>query len=92
MKKRLHLIIEGLVQGVGFRQATVQTAKMLSLTGWVKNLPDGHVEAVAEGSEDKLQDFLKWAQQGPRGARVTEVHVRWLDALGEATDFRVMRD
>ena len=58
MKKRLHVYYEGRVQGVGFRFTTEYMAQELNLTGWVKNLPDGRVELVAEGKEDSLQDLL----------------------------------
>lgn len=58
MKKRLHVYYEGGVQGVGFRFTTEYIAQQLNLTGWVKNLPDGRVELVAEGKEDSLQQLL----------------------------------
>ncbi|MGH7929239.1 MAG: acylphosphatase, partial [Candidatus Binatia bacterium] len=71
--------------------STVYEAKNLDLTGWVRNCPDGSVEAVAEGSRKKLEDLIAWCQNGPSGARVRRVEVRWLDSNGEFEDFRVKR-
>ena len=74
---RVHLKIHGRVQGVYYRASTVQEAQRLGLTGWVINCPDGSVEAVAEGARQKLDELIAWCRQGPTGARVTSVDVRW---------------
>jgi len=74
---RVHLKIQGRVQGVYYRASTVQEAQKLGLTGWVINCPDGSVEAVAEGAREKLDELIAWCHQGPTGARVTSVDVRW---------------
>ena len=71
--QRLRIIVEGRVQGVGFRQFTVQQAAGLGITGWVRNLPDGRVEAVADGSPEALAAFLRLLERGPRLARVDKV-------------------
>ena len=71
--KRLHIIVEGKVQGVGFRQFTVKQAAELGITGWVRNLPDGRVEALAEGIPGALAAFLRLLERGPRLARVEKV-------------------
>jgi len=71
--KRLHAFIEGRVQGVGFRQWTCQTARKLGLSGWVRNLPDGRVEAVAEGEEASVGALQNLLSQGPPAAQVTTV-------------------
>ena len=76
-KTRVHLKIAGRVQGVYYRAAAVQQAQNLRLTGWVMNCPDGSVEAVAEGAKEKLEKLVAWCRQGPDGARVTHVDVRW---------------
>ncbi|MGH7887807.1 MAG: acylphosphatase [Candidatus Binatia bacterium] len=76
-KTRVHLKIAGRVQGVYYRASTVQQAQHLGLTGWVMNCPDGSVEAVAEGAKAKLEELIAWCRQGPDGARVTHVDVRW---------------
>ncbi len=65
--------VSGLVQGVGFRYAACAAAQRLGLTGWVRNLASGEVEALACGEADKLQAFERWLWQGPRAARVTAV-------------------
>lgn len=68
---RLH--ITGRVQGVGYRAWTVHTARQLGLVGWVRNLTDGSVEALAQGPRDAVESLIAAAQAGPPGARVTEV-------------------
>ena len=74
-KKRVHLKITGRVQGVGFRNSTRRKARELGVSGWVKNLADGSVEAVLEGEKDKVEDLISWANTGPRLANVKKVEV-----------------
>ncbi len=69
----LHLLITGQVQGVWFRESMRQEALAQGATGWVRNLPDGKVEAVVCGSEEAVQALLKWAKRGPPLARVTSI-------------------
>lgn len=88
-RARLHLIISGRVQGVGFRFAAYDEAKQLALAGWVRNMPGGEVEIVAEGSRENLQMLAAWAHLGPPSAHVTAVREEWLDFTGEFTDFRI---
>jgi acylphosphatase len=88
---RAHLTISGRVQGVYFRASAVYEAQNLGLTGWVKNCPDGSVEAVAEGDRSKVEDLIAWCRRGPRGARVQSVDVKWLAFSGEFQDFRIKR-
>lgn len=71
--KTRHYCIKGRVQGVFFRASTAETARALKLCGWVRNLPDGSVEALAQGSEKNLQAFRRWLQQGPPAAQVLDV-------------------
>jgi acylphosphatase len=71
---RLHARIAGRVQGVGFRWFVREEARRLGLAGWVRNLPSGEVELVAEGSPDSLEAFAKTIGKGPPGARVEVVH------------------
>ncbi len=89
MKVRADLRIRGRVQGVFFRQATQQTADRLGLTGWVRNLPDGSVEAVAEGTSEAVRGLLDWCRQGPPAAEVAAVDIEWTDASGEFLRFEV---
>ena len=73
--KRVHVSISGEVQGVFFRYETRQRARELGIAGWVRNVPDGRVEAVFEGPEDAVDQMLAWCRQGPEQADVREVDV-----------------
>ncbi|HZU13260.1 MAG TPA: acylphosphatase [Chloroflexota bacterium] len=87
--ERAHLRIHGRVQGVFFRQSAAEHARSLGLTGWVRNVPDGTVEAVVQGERDAVQSFLRWARRGPSGARVEQVEIGW-EAPGQELDsFRI---
>lgn len=88
-QKRVHLWIEGLVQGVSFRYYTRQRAGQLGLTGWVKNLPDGRVEIIAEGEEGALQLLVDWCHHGPPSAEVTGVKVEWEPYRGKFSRFGI---
>ena len=88
-RARLHLIVSGRVQGVFFRQSTADKARSLGLTGWVRNLPSGEVEIVAEGPRKNLEILAAWARIGPPGAHVVDAREEWQEALGEFTGFRV---
>jgi acylphosphatase len=89
-RARLHLVVRGRVQGVFFRRATMDEARSLGLTGWVRNLPSGEeVEIVAEGPRRNLQMLWSWAHSGPPGARVEDVTEEWSEYRGEFTSFRV---
>lgn len=80
-------IVAGRVQGVFYRAATAERAAALGLAGWVKNLPDGRVEAVACGSLAALTDFAAWLWQGPPAARVTSVQVEeWTQPVPDRFD------
>lgn len=91
MSDRVQILLEGRVQGVGYRYATYQKAKELGVKGYVKNLPDGRVEAVFEGPNDKLKSILAWCERGgPRFARVDNVEVNWLEGKSHYRDFSVV--
>jgi acylphosphatase len=79
---RAHVFVSGDVQGVFFRYETRERAREGGLAGWVRNLPDGRVEAVFEGSGQAVQAMVDWCRQGPGGARVTEVEVTDEDPEG----------
>jgi len=85
--ERLHAVIHGDVQGVGFRYFLVNSARPLGLKGWVRNRPDGAVELMAEGERTKLERLLQSAREGPRHASVGEVEVEWEPASGGLTAF-----
>jgi len=68
-----HAIVQGKVQGVGFRYYTVKEAEKMNLKGWVKNLRSGEVEVWAEGTQEKLKHFYEWLQRGPGSSRVDYV-------------------
>lgn len=86
---RAHLIVEGRVQGVFFRQNTVDRARAFKLSGWVKNRYDGAVEVLAEGEEEAVKKLVNWCHQGPRSAVVTKVTVNWQPYLGEFRCFEI---
>ena len=88
---RLQVRITGHVQGVGFRFYAEREARRLGLTGWVRNLPDGDVELLAEGEDVALQRMLAWCREGPPSAAVMNVQANWAEGLGEFTDFRIRR-
>lgn len=70
-----HLLIEGLVQGVGYRAAMQAQAQRLGLNGWVRNRADGGVEAIVQGPAESLERLVAWAHRGPPAARVRAVRV-----------------
>ena len=88
-QERLHAVISGLVQGVNFRSNTRNQASKLSLTGWVRNLADGSVEVVAEGSSVALAEFLQYLHHGPPAAEVEQVSEAWGPATGEFRQFDI---
>jgi acylphosphatase len=87
-KARLHAIVEGQVQGVGFRMFVLRNADTLNLTGWVRNRGDGNVEVLAEGARPAVEKLLTALHAGPRASFVTHVQTEWLPATGEFTRFQ----
>lgn len=73
----------GRVQGVGFRWWARSRAASLGVSGWVRNRPDGNVEAVFEGSREHVELLLRWCQQGPPAAYVDQLDVEWQEPEGE---------
>lgn len=88
---RVHLIISGRVQGVGYRSSATRRANLLSLKGWIKNLPNRTVEAIVEGEEHAIDDFINWCYRGPTLAHVIEIKVEKTDATGEFPYFFVRK-
>ena len=77
MNARLHVVVRGRVQGVGFRYAAYRRAESLGLAGWVRNRADGSVEAEFDGPRLALEAFLDWCSEGPPHARVSSVDPVW---------------
>jgi acylphosphatase len=86
-KARVHVFVNGRVQGVFFRQKTKQKAERLGVTGWVRNLTDGRVEAVFEGEETVVKALEEYCHQGPTSAIVTHVESIWEPYRGEFSYF-----
>jgi len=83
VRVRAHVYVSGRVQGVFFRYRTSELAGRLGVGGWVRNLPDGRVEAVFEGEKEKVEEMLEFCRRGPPGARVEGVEVEWEEPRGE---------
>jgi acylphosphatase len=81
--RRVHVVVRGRVQAVGFRVSAEQRARSLGIAGWVRNTGDGSVEAELEGASERLELLLDWFGRGPHGARVDDVSVEWREPLGE---------
>jgi acylphosphatase len=88
-KVRLHAMVEGSVQGVGFRAFVQDQATRLGIVGWVRNRWDGSVEVMAEGERLQLEKLLTALYQGPRAAYVAGVAPTWLTSTGEFSSFQV---
>jgi acylphosphatase len=89
MKVRAHVFVSGWVQGVFFRSETRHEAKKRGVKGWVRNLPDGRVEAVFEGEEEAVKELIEFCKSGPPGARVTSVDVIWENYTGKFKGFEI---
>ena len=89
VKVRAHVFVRGRVQGVFFRSETRYEANRRNVTGWVRNLPDGRVEAVFEGERGDVERLIEFCRRGPPGARITKVQVFWKDHTGEFKDFKI---
>ena len=87
MNIHAHVIFNGRVQGVWFRANARGKARELGITGWVKNLPDGSVEAVFEGADDAVKKAIEWCRTSQPHARVDSTDIEYLDYNGEFEDF-----
>ncbi|HET6316329.1 MAG TPA: acylphosphatase [Chloroflexota bacterium] len=88
---RAHVRIAGRVQGVGFRYTTADEAERRRLTGWVRNLGEGSVEAVFQGARNAVEDMVRWCHRGPPGAYVRDVKVDWDEPLDHFAGFDIGR-
>ncbi len=88
-KARAHVLVKGRVQGVLFRAATRDEARLRGVRGWVRNRSDGSVEAIFEGERKKVEEMIEFCHYGPPAARVSSVEVRWEEYTGEFKDFYI---
>lgn len=91
MSTRAHIFVKGKVQGVYYRVWVRAQAKKLGLTGWVKNLADGRVEAVFEGPKDRIEEVISNCEIGPNVAGVKHIDIKWEKVSGEHTGFEIER-
>lgn len=89
LKVRAHVYVSGLVQGVFFRASTRHEARKHNVKGWIRNLPDGRVEAVFEGEKADVEKLIEFCKRGPPGALVTRLDVSWEPYKGEFEDFYI---
>ena len=88
-QKSVHVIVKGVVQGVGYRHFTYKRGNAMGLRGWVRNCPDGNVEVYAEGEDHLLADFLRELERGPWSSVVDELEVKWGENSGWHQSFEV---
>ncbi len=86
---RAYIIISGMVQGVWFRAFVQRTAQAVGLTGWVKNMPDGSVEATIEGAKPAIEMVILECKKGPPSSRVQNVSVDWQEITGQFDSFTI---
>ena len=90
MYARVHIVVEGLVQGVGFRWFVQRRAEAMGVKGWVQNLYNGNVELEAEADRSLLEELIKEVKVGPRSAQVTNMRIEWKEiAPQEFTHFQI---
>lgn len=86
---RAHLLISGIVQGVGYRWSCRRAAQGIGATGWVRNLADGRVEAVAQGTREQVELLIKWCYRGPEEAHVSDIAIAYEEAAETFQDFGI---
>ncbi len=89
MQVRVHMVVEGLVQGVGFRWFVARHAQALGLRGYVENRYDGSVELEAEGDRSLLEELIAHVKVGPRSAHVTNLKIAWEEPSHNYTHFEI---
>ena len=88
---RLHAVVNGRVQGVGYRMFALEAARRHGCRGWVRNLGDGSVELEAEGGEEDLTELLTELYRGPVSARVADIDLEWSEGPARFTEFQIVR-
>ena len=86
-----HIIVLGFVQGVGFRRFIKNKAQNLSLTGYVKNLPDGRVEVLAQGSKEKIEELVKVTEKGNWFSDIKDVVIDWEKEMENFSEFSIIK-
>jgi acylphosphatase len=86
-----HVFVFGFVQGVGFRQLVKRKARSLALTGWIKNLPDGRVEAAFSGPKESIEEVILFCKKGPFLSEVKHVEVDWVETPEISSGFQILR-
>ena len=89
MSARVHIVAEGLVQGVGFRWFVHRHAEALGIHGWVRNLANGAIEIEGEADRSLLEAFIKEIKVGPRSAHVSNLRIEWKETGGEFDRFEI---
>lgn len=89
MQVRAHVLVSGLVQGVGFRYFVMDHAANFGLVGYVRNLFSGDVEIEVEGDRSIIEEFIKEVKVGPRTAHISDLKIEWLKCTGLNSDFKV---
>ncbi len=87
--KRFHLIVSGIVHGVGFRYNTRRKARLAGITGFARNLSDGTVEIEAQGTPEALERFIHWTHHGPPDAKVDSVIQNEINIIPEESEFQI---
>ena len=90
-KTCIRVEISGIVQGVGFRWKAREAALALGIAGWIKNRPDGDVEAVFQGPGSSVDEMIRWARQGPAGAKVIEIKLHPQKIDEELRGFMILK-
>lgn len=89
MKSRVHIFVSGKVQGVFFRENTRKKAAEFRLSGFVRNLQNGKVEAVFEGEKEKIKKIIQWIKKGSETAQIENIEIDWQNYKGEFEDFEI---
>ncbi len=91
-RTRAHIFVSGRVQGVYFREKTRKQTQEFGVFGWVRNLPDGRVEAIFEGEKENVEKIISWSKRGPFWAKVKNLETNWEQYKGEFENFEIKYD
>ena len=89
MDVSVHIIVSGMVQGIGFRYFVYSRARNLGLTGYVSNLVDGSVEILAQGERSLVEELIREVKIGPRAAHVSDVKIQWKEPRHQYKEFSI---